>query len=136
MKPCSRRAPQPPIAASRPIPIFRLVYDMFAHPGTFSATAERFGEAVFENPLASAGTIPSIFRLAGLRARSGVRATVSRLICGAAFRRALVRTVDHEGHIALPEIGPMLVNGQTLGDVQQSEQRPHDDEGLFPSELR
>ena len=35
----------------------------------------------------------------------------------------LVRTVDHEGRIALPEIGPMLVNGQTLGDVQQSVQR-------------
>jgi protein involved in polysaccharide export with SLBB domain len=31
--------------------------------------------------------------------------------------------VDHEGRIALPEIGPMLVNGQTLGDVQQSVQR-------------
>jgi protein involved in polysaccharide export with SLBB domain len=59
----------------------------------------------------------------------------SRLICGA-FRSALVRTVDHEGQIALPEIGPMLVNDQTLGDVQQSAQRPQNDEGLFPSELR
>ena len=48
---------------------------------------------------------------------------VSPLISGAAFRRRLVRTVDHEGRIALPEIGPMLVNGQTLGDVQQSVQR-------------
>jgi protein involved in polysaccharide export with SLBB domain len=34
-----------------------------------------------------------------------------------------VRTVDHEGRIALPEIGPMLVNGQSLEDVQQSVQR-------------
>jgi protein involved in polysaccharide export with SLBB domain len=34
-----------------------------------------------------------------------------------------VRTVDSEGRLALPEVGPLLVSGRTLGDVQESVQK-------------
>src|SRR5207244_4790491 len=35
----------------------------------------------------------------------------------------LLRTVDREGRVALPEAGPVLVSGRSLGDVQQEVQR-------------
>ena len=35
----------------------------------------------------------------------------------------MVRVVDREGRISLPEAGPMLVSGKTLGDVQATVQQ-------------
>jgi polysaccharide biosynthesis/export protein len=35
----------------------------------------------------------------------------------------LLRTVDREGRLALPEAGPLLVSGKSLGEVQDSVQR-------------
>ena len=97
------------------------VYDIFAHAGSSSASIERFGEAVFENPPAAAGTIPIDFPASpDYVLGPGDGLTID--LWGGVSQR-LVRTVDHEGRIALPEIGPMLVNGQSLGDVQQSVQR-------------
>ena len=39
------------------------------------------------------------------------------------FSQRFTRTVDREGRIALPEAGPLLVSGRTLGDVQQAVQQ-------------
>jgi len=39
------------------------------------------------------------------------------------FSQRFTRTVDREGRIALPEAGPLLVSGRTLGDVQEAVQR-------------
>ncbi len=39
------------------------------------------------------------------------------------FSQRFVRTVDREGRIALPEAGPLLVSGRTLGDVQEAVQK-------------
>ena len=97
------------------------VYDMFVHAGSSRASSERFGQEVFENPPASAGQIPIDFPASPdyvLGPGDGV--TID--LWGGVSQR-LIRTVDHEGRIALPEIGPVLVNGQTLSDVQQSVQR-------------
>jgi protein involved in polysaccharide export with SLBB domain len=97
------------------------VYDIFAHAGSSSASVVRFGEDVFGNPPAAAGTIPIDFPASpDYVLGPGDGLTID--LWGGVSQR-LVRTVDHEGRIALPEIGPMLVNGQTLGDVQQSVQR-------------
>jgi polysaccharide biosynthesis/export protein len=97
------------------------VYDIFVHSGTSSASIGRFGEAVFQNPTPASGTIPIDFPASpDYVVGPGDGLTID--LWGGVSQR-LVRTVDHEGRIALPEIGPMLVNGQTLGDVQQSVQR-------------
>ena len=97
------------------------VYDIFAHSGTSTNSVERFGEAVFQNPTSASGTIPIDFPASpDYVVGPGDGLTID--LWGGVSQR-LVRTVDHEGRIALPEIGPMLVNGQTLGDVQQSVQR-------------
>jgi protein involved in polysaccharide export with SLBB domain len=67
---------------------------------------------VFENPPASAGTIPIDFPASpDYVLGPGDGLTID--LWGGVSQR-LVRTVDHEGRIALPEIGPMLVNGQTV----------------------
>jgi polysaccharide biosynthesis/export protein len=97
------------------------VYDIFAHSATSTNSVERFGEAVFQNPTSASGTIPIDFPASpDYVVGPGDGLTID--LWGGVSQR-LVRTVDHEGRIALPEIGPMLVNGQTLGDVQQSVQR-------------
>lgn len=43
-------------------------------------------------------------------------------VWGSASRR-LFRTVDNEGRVALPEAGPVLVSGRTLGQVQEDVQQ-------------
>jgi len=97
------------------------VYDIFAHSATATNSIERFGEEVFQNPTSASGTIPIDFPASpDYVVGPGDGLTID--LWGGVSQR-LVRTVDHEGRIALPEIGPMLVNGQTLGDVQQSVQR-------------
>ena len=97
------------------------MYDIFLHSGISSAAIGRFGEQVFQNPTPASGTIPIDFPASpDYVVGPGDGLTID--LWGGVSQR-LVRTVDHEGRIALPEIGPMLVNGQTLGDVQQSVQR-------------
>jgi polysaccharide biosynthesis/export protein len=97
------------------------VYDIFVHSGTSSASMGRFGEEVFQNPTPASGTIPIDFPASpDYVVGPGDGLTID--LWGGVSQR-LVRTVDHEGRIALPEIGPLLVNGQTLGDVQQAVQR-------------
>jgi polysaccharide export outer membrane protein len=97
------------------------MYDIFVHSGSSSAAIGRFGEEVFQNPTPASGTIPIDFPASpDYVVGPGDGLTID--LWGGVSQR-LVRTVDHEGRIALPEIGPMLVNGQTLGDVQQSVQR-------------
>jgi len=97
------------------------IYDMFVHAGASSAAAGRFGEEVFQNPTPASGTIPIDFPASpDYVVGPGDGLTID--LWGGVSQR-LVRTVDHEGRVALPEIGPLLVNGQTLGEVQQSVQR-------------
>ena len=46
-----------------------------------------------------------------------------RLTCGAAFRGGSICTVDREGRVSLPEVGPVEVSGKSLADVQQNVQQ-------------
>lgn len=97
------------------------LYDIFIHSGTSSDSVQRFGEEVFQNPTPASATIPIDFPASpDYVVGPGDGLTID--LWGGVSQR-LVRTVDHEGRIALPEIGPVLVNGETLGDVQQSVQR-------------
>ena len=51
------------------------------------------------------------------------RATVWQSILWGAVSQRVVRSVDREGRINLPEAGPLLVSGRTLGEVQESVQQ-------------
>jgi polysaccharide biosynthesis/export protein len=97
------------------------VYDIFVHATTSSDHVERFGEEIFRNPPPASGAIPIDFPASpDYVVGPGDGLTID--LWGGVSQR-IVRTVDHEGRVALPEIGPVLVNGQSLGDVQQSVQR-------------
>jgi polysaccharide biosynthesis/export protein len=97
------------------------LYDIFIHSATASTSIGRFGEEAFQNPTPASGTIPIDFPASpDYVVGPGDGLTID--LWGGVSQR-LVRTVDHEGRIALPEIGPMLVNGQSLADVQQLVQR-------------
>jgi polysaccharide export outer membrane protein len=97
------------------------VYDMFVHAAAPTGTVERFGEEVFLNPPKTSGNMPIDFP-ASPDYVVGPGDGLAIDLWGGVSQR-LERTVDHEGRLSLPEVGPVLVNGQTLSDVQQTVQR-------------
>jgi polysaccharide export outer membrane protein len=94
------------------------VYDMFVHTiAQPTGRVRRFGEEVFENIPRATSTLPiDLPASSEYVVGPGDGLTIS--LWGGVSQR-LERTVDREGRIALPEIGPVLVNGQTLGNLQQ-----------------
>ena len=62
-----------------------------------------------------------LFRSAGPEYVVGPGDGLSIDLYGGATQR-LYRVVDREGRISLPEVGPLLVSGKSLADVQQSVQ--------------
>ncbi len=102
------------------------VYDMYVQAtAPAPGPVRRFGEDVFRNfrnaPPAAAGTIPIDFPAsADYVVGPGDGLTID--LWGGVSQR-LSRTVDREGRVSLPEVGPVLVNGQSLGAVQQVVQR-------------
>ena len=102
------------------------VYDMYVQAtAPAPGPVRRFGEDVFRNfrnaPPAAAGAIPIDFPAsADYVVGPGDGLTIN--LWGGVSQR-LSRTVDREGRVSLPEVGPVLVNGQSLGAVQQVVQR-------------
>lgn len=99
------------------------VYDMYVHAGgARPATLERFGEELFQNtPEEDIGAIPiDLPASPDYVVGPGDGLTID--LWGGVSGR-LSRIVDREGRLSLPEVGPVQVNGQTLGDVQQTVQR-------------
>src|SRR5260370_6998138 len=93
------------------------VYDIFLHAEPASAAVERFGELVFENPPASAGTIPIDFPASpDYVLGPGDGLTID--LWGGVSQR-LGRTRDPQGPIALPPICPTLAPCQPLTALQQ-----------------
>jgi polysaccharide export outer membrane protein len=97
------------------------LYDMYAHSVVSSVKVERFGEEIFRNIPTVSTTIP-IDLPASSEYVLGPGDGLTISIWGGVSQR-LERTVDREGRIALPDIGPVVVNGQTLAAAQQSIQQ-------------
>ncbi len=97
------------------------VYDMYAHSMVPRGKVERFGEEMFRNIPKVSSSIPiDLPASSDYVLGPGDGLTIS--LWGGVSQR-LDRTVDREGRIALPEIGPVEVNGQTLAAAQQSIQQ-------------
>ena len=95
------------------------VYDMFVHTvAQPSGRVQRFGEEIFQNIPKASSTLP-IDLPASSEYVVGPGDGLTINLWGGVSQR-LERTVDREGRIALPEIGPVLVNGQTLANLQQT----------------
>jgi polysaccharide export outer membrane protein len=97
------------------------LYDMYVQAVARPSTPRRFGTEVFENGTRDLQLIPMDLP-AGPDYVVGPGDGLSIDLWGSISQR-LTRTVDREGRISLPEVGPVLVSGQSLADVQQNVQQ-------------
>jgi len=97
------------------------LYDMYIQAVTRPATPSRFGSEVFENGTRDPQLIPMDLPV-GPDYVVGPGDGLSIDLWGGVSQR-LFRTVDREGRVSLPEIGPVLVSGKSLSEVQQELQK-------------
>ena len=97
------------------------LYDMYLQATPRPASLDRFGMQVFQNGTRDLQSIP-IDMPVGPDYVLGPGDAVAVDLWGGVSRR-FYEVVDREGRISLPEIGPLLVAGKSLADVQQSVQR-------------
>jgi protein involved in polysaccharide export with SLBB domain len=97
------------------------LYDLYVQAGATNRPLERFGLDVFRKGEANPAYLPMDLPV-GPNYVVGPGDSLSIDLWGGVSQRML-RTVDREGRVSLPEAGPILVSGRTLGDVQQEVQR-------------
>src|SRR5260370_702855 len=93
------------------------LYDLYVQAAATNRPLERFGLDVFRKGAANPDYIPMDLPV-GPSYVVGPRDSRSIDLWGGVSQR-LLRTVDREGRVALPETGPVLVSGRTLGDAQE-----------------
>ena len=97
------------------------LYDMYVQAAPRDREPERFGMEIFRNGTRESDAIPMDLPV-GPDYVVGPGDGLAINLWGAVSER-LVRSVDREGRINLPEAGPLLVSGRTLGEVQDSVQK-------------
>jgi protein involved in polysaccharide export with SLBB domain len=97
------------------------LYDMYLQVAARPPAVERFGMQVFENGTRDLQMIPMDLPV-GPEYVLGPGDGVSVDLWGGVSRK-FYRVVDREGRISLPEVGPLLVAGRSLADVQESVQK-------------
>lgn len=97
------------------------LYDMYVQAVPRPALPERFGAEVFENGIRDAQLIPMDLP-AGPDYVVGPGDGLSIDLWGGVTQR-IYRVVDREGRVSLPEVGPLLVSGKSLADVQENLQQ-------------
>ncbi len=97
------------------------LYDLYVQAGATNLPVERFGLDVFRKGAANPDYIPMDLPV-GPSYVVGPGDSLSIDLWGSVSQR-LPRTVDREGRVALPEVGPVLVSGRTLGEAQEIVQR-------------
>jgi protein involved in polysaccharide export with SLBB domain len=97
------------------------LYDMYLQASPHPPSVERFGMQIFENGTRDLQMIPMDLPV-GPDYVLGPGDGISIDLWGGVSRR-FYRVVDREGRVSLPEVGPVLVTGKSLGDVQQSVQK-------------
>lgn len=97
------------------------LYDLYVQAASTSAHPVRFGLNVFERGTANPAALPMDLPV-GPDYVVGPGDGLSIDLWGGVSQR-LFRTVDREGRVLLPEAGPLLVSGKSLGEVQESVQR-------------
>ncbi len=119
LRPLEREEDATPVKMVRPANPYADVpslYDMYVQAAAWQRPAERFGAEIFRNTINQPGAIPMDLPV-GPDYVVGTGDSLSIDVWGSVTQR-LVRLVDREGRIALPETGPVLVTGKSLGDVQ------------------
>lgn len=97
------------------------LYDMYLQASPQPPVPERFGMEVFQNGTRDLQMIPMDLPV-GPDYVVGPGDGLAIDLWGGVSQR-IVRTVDREGRLSLPEVGPVLVSGKSMADVQQTVQR-------------
>jgi len=97
------------------------LYDLYVQAAARDKVLEPFGLALFRNGSLAPEALPMDLPV-GPDYVLGPGDSLSINLWGGVAQR-ISRVVDREGRIALPEAGPLLVSGRTVGAVQQSVQQ-------------
>jgi protein involved in polysaccharide export with SLBB domain len=97
------------------------LYDLYAQAPTRDRPPQRFGTEVFRDGLRDPRSIPMDLPV-GPDYVVGPGDSLSIDLWGGISTK-LNRVVDREGRVTLPEAGPLLVSGKSLGEVQVAVQR-------------
>jgi polysaccharide biosynthesis/export protein len=109
------------VRAANPYRDIPSLYDMYLQASPRPANPKRFGMDVFENSMQDPGLIPMDLP-AGPDYVVGPGDGLAIDLWGGVSRK-LYRTVDREGRVSIPEVGPLLVSGKSLAEVQQNLQQ-------------
>jgi polysaccharide export outer membrane protein len=118
-----RYQPKPPppspelVRAPNPYKNIPSLYDMYVQAIPRPLTPKRFGAEVFENGTRDSQFIPMDVP-AGPDYVVGPGDGLSINLWGGVNQR-IYRVVDREGRVSLPEVGPVLVSGKNMGQVQE-----------------
>jgi polysaccharide biosynthesis/export protein len=97
------------------------LYDMYVQAASRDREPERFGMEMFRNGTRELDAIPMDLPV-GPDYVVGPGDGLAINLWGGVSQR-MIRSVDREGRITLPEAGPVLVSGRTLGEVQETVQQ-------------
>ena len=119
----SSREAEPVAMVHRPNPYADIpsMYDLYVQAASRNAPPQRFGMEVFRDGLRDLRAIPMDLPV-GPDYVVGPGDSLSIDMWGGVSTR-LVRIVDRQGRVNLPEAGPLQVSGRSLGEVQQAVQR-------------
>ncbi len=105
------------VQRENPYPYIPSLYDMYLQVSARPARLERFGERVFTDGARDSNLLPVDLPV-GPDYVVGPGDSLTINFWGGISQR-VSRTVDREGRIALPEVGPVFVSGRNLSEVQR-----------------
>ena len=97
------------------------LFDLYVQAPWQDRSPQRFGTAVFRDGLRDSRSIPMDLPV-GPDYVVGPGDSLQIDLWGGVSTK-LVRVVDRQGRVTLPEAGPLLVSGRSLGEVQQAVQK-------------
>jgi polysaccharide export outer membrane protein len=117
------REPLPGAMEHRPNPYADIpsLYDLYVQAPARDKPPRRFGTEVFRDGMRNFRGVPMDLPV-GPDYVVGPGDSLSINLWGGVSTK-LTRTVDREGRVTLPEAGPLLVTGKSLGEVQAAVQR-------------
>jgi len=112
-----------PTMVRRPSPYADIpsLYDLYVQAPSLDRAPQRFGTAVFHDGIRNRRNLPMDLPV-GPDYVVGPGDSLSIDLWGGISTK-LVRMVDRQGRVNLPEAGPLEVSGRTLGEVQQAVQK-------------
>jgi protein involved in polysaccharide export with SLBB domain len=110
-----------PVHRPNPYADIPSLYDLYVQAPSLDRPPQRFGTEVFRDGLRDPRSIPMDLPV-GPDYVVGPGDSLTIDLWGGISTK-LVRVVDRQGRVTLPEAGPVLVSGRSLGEVQQAVQR-------------